>query len=352
MRHPRWNSSIPLSPWNATGFAVLSNCAQVDALVSSLPANASDRRWATWGHYVDAIYNETVPRHINLRHFSFFRGVALHNKSHSLSDRTLWQCEHYTASNVYTQGSRAIVVWPTRGPLALGAVAHSNEWVEVYRQQVSTAWNPEGLGYGCWYHMARGTAIWANVGRTLGLTRSKAAQRFGHIAFQNGSLWDPAAERLNTQRFTAGMKFKCHVCISQAASGHLTALGLASLSGTPGTPVWDASTSCASVGAQAAPGGRIYSVPCLDGVWALNAARQGFDSLQLLSPGWPEGENEVELLLTGKECTSSRRQPLGVCPPLPITRAGIDARRPCDCHEEEAKRRFPGVSWRPSVCFS
>ena len=84
-------------------------------------------------------------------------------------------------------GSRAIVVWPTDGPFALGTFAGRNEWVEVYRQQVSSLWKPEGLGYGCWYHMARGTGMWVNVGRTVGLTRKEAARRFGSIALANGS---------------------------------------------------------------------------------------------------------------------------------------------------------------------
>ena len=164
-RDNAWSPTTRLSPWNASIFAILQDCRHLHQLVSSLPSDdADDVRWASpWADYVDAVYGSGTARHIDARTLQFIRGVALRNASHSVVDRKPWTCVMdgmtYQASNVRAQGTRAVVIWHTSGAHSPSAYAADHKWIEVYRTTYDDFAGGEGLGYGCWFHRARGTGM-------------------------------------------------------------------------------------------------------------------------------------------------------------------------------------------------
>ena len=350
-----WTRCTRLAPWDTSRFAYLRDCSHLKKLLETLPGPASDDpAWDAWIDYVDGVYGERASRRVDVRRFSLLRGIALKNAEHTVIDRTPWNCSTHTASNVRAQGSRAIAVWPVSGPMARTQFARDHEWIEVYRQQID-ANNPEGLGYGCWFHRARGTGIWVNVGRTIGLTRTEARARFGGVTLPNGTRVDTFEAQERCKRTQPHKNCACFWCLSRhtggAIIGHDLLLGPTRLDEDALRAPWNATQLCPAPGS----GEKAFSVPCLDGAWALNAAREGFDTVQLVPHASFATSNELELIVTGEACLSGRSRPLGACPPASLIRTGVDARLPCHCDDAALRTRFPSAAaagWLPMKCFS
>eukprot|EP00966_Prymnesium_polylepis_P186515 4323442-Prymnesium_polylepis.1 len=210
-----WTPDSRLTPWNGSTYAALANCSHLLQLLASMPSDApKDPRWhGPWAEYVEQLYGKGARSHFSLlprprrtvdvSRFTMLRGVALRNATHRVTDRALWHCGTHIASNVRAQGTRAILVWPTRGPASRAAswAADDGQWIEVYRSDYGAAGGPEGLGYGCWFHGARGAGTWINVGRTLRLaSRADAVATIGTLGdVASGSPIEP----LSTHRTSA-----------------------------------------------------------------------------------------------------------------------------------------------------
>ena len=378
-----WSPATRIQPWNSSTYTTLRDCEHLRRLLRSLPsADADDALWnSPWAEYVDSIYGRGAARRVDARRLVLLRGVALRNSEHSVVDRRPWSCNGYNASNVRAQGVRAIVVWPTSGSHSPTAYASDNQWVEVYRSRYDDFAGGEGVGYGCWFHRAPGSGVWLNTGRTIGMSRTAAAARFGRESVRraDGSL-DPRLSTSSPCLLRRGKSCACFWCVSrvpaqapallrpaqayfskhlgrteEAPHSPIRLLGTANLeSAASRIHPWNASASCAAYPRQSGTEER-FSLPCLDGLWALGAFHAGYDTVQLVaSPGFAP-LNEAEILVSREVCLSGRHEALGACPPAELEmRAGLPGRRHrCACDDQRSRNLFPTAAasgWLPMVC--
>ena len=161
------------------------------------------------------------------------------------------------------------------------------------------------------------------------MSRTEAAARFGQLHDTNAT--PITADQLDCR---ASVGSWC-IWVPADAARPLVAIGAASASRSQ----WDAATECKP---DAVPpklrgaGGVLRKLPCGDGVWALNARRQGLDSVQIFPTNV---EARSELLLSADACVD-QAQPIGACLPAAVdVRRGAQHQQPCKCDEERAAGR-------------
>ena len=298
MRKRAWTPGLVPDPSNRSRTLTLDGCPSAARFVASL-------RDESWAEYSRAIYGEPASATL-LQNLELIRGVALHTPGHKVSDRRPLRCGEMLLSNVPGQGTRALQLWRDGRPPPF---ARSHAWVEAYRSR-STA-GPEGAGYGCWLYRASGAGAWVNLGRTAAMSRTEAAARFGQLHTANAT--PITADQLECR---ASVGSWC-IWVPADAARPLVAIGAASASRSQ----WDAATECQP---DAVPpklrgaGGVLRKLPCGDGVWALNARRQGLDSVQIFPTNV---EARSELLLSADACVD-QAQPIGACVCLPPSTSG------------------------------
>lgn len=328
-----WRPGVRLVPYQRDAVWLLPNCAVASAFLRSLPdPHAPDAAWAPWERYLELVYGEKAARRVDIRGFNMFFGVATSwppgNKSSALD------CGRFVVHVPYL----AAGMWPLPAVLVRRAgermVAESNAWVEVYRSRHRLG--PEGVGYGCWFYAARGTGQWVHLGRTRALRRRDAAGAFSLVRLPSGE-----TQHMHGSIARLRMHYACVRAPPPAASRDELPLFVGAINLRDGVTknkrLILTAERCAELpnaaelrlGDPAA--GRMYVLPPADGVWALNARRAGYDSVQLY-PSTRAGHVEV---LLGTDACMYASVPIQVCPPDGVVIAGPDParRQPCRCRE-------------------
>ncbi|KAG8467129.1 hypothetical protein KFE25_000445 [Diacronema lutheri] len=291
-----WREGTPLRPSSATDVLLLPNCSVARAFVASLPAaGAPARAWRPWRAYVDEVYGEPAAGLVSVADFNVFFGVALRWPP-TVPDQLA--CGAFTLFTTFLAAHRSprpsLVV---RRPAERYDAANGS-YVEVYRSSHYLA--PEGVGYGCWFYMARGTGAWVHAGATRVVTRQYAGVAWGLLA--------DARARGTRRRVTALAPrggFLCVTLESPAAEplcvGSADPRAASDSSRAPNEALRIGPELCtgalrsggdAASTAGAPRRGALYALPVADGTWPLTARRLGLDSLQVVPTTRP-GHAEI-----------------------------------------------------------
>lgn len=322
-----WRQGALLEPFQDLRVRLIPNCSVARAFLKSLPAaNSSASAWRPWRTYVDTVYGEPVAGKVSVADFNIFYGVAL-SWPPRLPDSL--RCDGFSVYTTYLAAHRSTTPSVLIRRASERIVVPSFGFVEVYRSSHHLA--PEGVGYGCWFYLSRGTGTWVYTGRTRVIARSQ-----GHTELHSLKV-SGSSDGIRSSASRGG--YHC-VILSSADSeplyvGSVTAPRPRNILELRIGPEICAKALATSGLQLAAAPAALYALPAVDGTWALTAQRMGLDSVQL----YPTNRaGHAELVIVQPSCMK-QHEPLGRCAPPGVVFAGrdpstrLDRPRLCECQE-------------------
>lgn len=318
-----WTLGTELDPTGLSVPRLLPDCAAAARFIESLPrANSSAEVWAPWRAYVAHVYGPLPPpgeHAVDVASFEYFGGLRLSNGT------TVLSCDGFSvlkAWHVYDDAKNSVASVLVRRTGSSVTTTRSGALIEVWRDRSR---EPEGALYGMWAYSARGTGQWLSLGRTLVVSRKEAvaegnlstviafpsgaptpALYYGldvatvakaeasfaktqHSSRLDGRLWDtlcvfiPLSNQGLLSHAVALRRFHGKVFIGRGYDRHYA----------------ECSRAKQMAGALASAKGQVALLPALDGVVALNAHLQGFDSVQITDG---KRKQHVEVVCSRAEC--------------------------------------------------
>jgi hypothetical protein len=337
--HP-WVPGARLEATDPGRVYLIANCSVADAFVRSLPSESSDEvAWEPWRSYMAAVYGEPAAHRVNVSDFNFFWGVCL-SWPPRVPDELA--CSGFSLFSTYLAAHRASIPSLQLRRVGDRYVVPRGGMVEVFRSSHLLA--PEGVGYGCWFYMARGTGMWVRTGRTFITARHNANLMWNNVL----------DEQSGTKRWVLKLAPRgAFVCVAQgrvtdelSVVGHVNPRAAMPTKSRHPPQLHLRLGMCDSASAHATQalvqGKTIYALPVADGTWPLRARQRHLDSLQIF-PTTRRGH--IELVLATPACML-RREPIGRCAPAGVVFTGLNPAaagsalaRECACHEPRRMNR-------------